>query len=110
MQRHVQVQLPMRDGEYVPCPDKIRELIRRPEWRDCDRKINHASNYATTCVMPLAKHGGKGFHQPYGCFRDAEGVQRDCVLYLNGRAHHWPKPIQDLPVRTTPTSAKFNVH
>ena len=60
----VQVQLPQRDGEYVPCPDKIRELMRVPAWRDCCRKINHAANYATTCVLPLAKHGGKGLHQP----------------------------------------------
>ena len=62
----VQVQLPQRDGEYVPCPDKIRELMRHPAWRDCCRKINHAANYAATCVLPLAKHGGKDFHQPYG--------------------------------------------
>ena len=100
---YVQVELPQRDGEYVPCPDKIRELMRHPAWRDCCRKINHAANYAATCVLPLAKHGGKGFHQPYGGYTDAEGERRECVLYLNGRAHHWPKPIQGMEVRSNLT-------
>lgn len=94
----MQVQLPQRDGEYVPCPDKIVELMQRPAWRGCCRKINHAANYATTCVLPLAKHGGKGLHHPYSGYTDADGVHHACVLYLNGRAHHWPKPIQDAEV------------
>ena len=63
-------------------------------------RINDAANYAATCVLPLAKHGGKGFHQPYGGYTDADGERRECVLYLNGRAHHWPKPIQDMEVRS----------
>ena len=94
----MQIQLPLHDGQVVPCPDKILELMRRPAWRSCCRKINHASNYATTCVLPLAKDGGKGFHQPYGSFKDKDGAQHECVLYLNGRAHHWPKPIQGMEV------------
>ena len=84
---YVQVELPQRDGEYVPCPDKIRELMRHPAWRDCCRKINHAANYAATCVLPLAKHGGKGLLRLEQ--NTVDRSRRVCGVLCTGREVSW---------------------
>ena len=33
-------------------------------------------------------------HHPYSGYTDADNVHHACVLYLNGRAHHWPSPFR----------------
>jgi hypothetical protein len=66
-------------------PDAFEELMEDRDFTELERKLNHASKWVTTLVLPKPDSGGRGFHFP---------KEVPCLLNLHGVVSHFMRAVR----------------